>query len=39
MPIELTPEGLMGAYLFLASDSSMYLTRQILVADAGQSKH
>jgi len=39
LPIELTPEILAGTYLFLASDSSKALTRQILVADAGQSKH
>jgi NAD(P)-dependent dehydrogenase (short-subunit alcohol dehydrogenase family) len=39
MPIKLTPEILAGNYLFLASDSSKALTRQILVADAGQSKH
>lgn len=39
LPIELTPEALAGTYLFLASDSSKTLTRQILVADAGQSKH
>ncbi|NET38335.1 MAG: SDR family oxidoreductase [Cyanothece sp. SIO1E1] len=39
MPVEITPEELVGSYLFLASDSSRPLTRQILVADAGQSKH
>lgn len=39
MPIEITPEDLVGSYLFLASNSSRPLTRQVLVADAGQSKH
>ncbi|HEU0199458.1 MAG TPA: SDR family oxidoreductase [Burkholderiaceae bacterium] len=39
MPIEITPEDLAGTYLFLASDTSRPLTRQVLVADAGQSKH
>ncbi len=39
MPLEITPEELAGTYLFLASRSSRPLTRQILVADAGQSKH
>lgn len=39
LPLEITPEDLMGAYLFLASDSSRLITRQVLVADRGQSKH
>ena len=39
MPLELTPKEMVGPYLFLASNSSMAMTRQILVADAGQSKH
>ena len=38
-PIEITPEDLTGTYLFLASDCSRPITRQVLVADAGQSKH
>ncbi len=39
MPIEITPETLTGTYLFLASDCSRPIARQVLVADAGQSKH
>jgi NAD(P)-dependent dehydrogenase (short-subunit alcohol dehydrogenase family) len=39
MPIEITPADLTGTYLFLASDCSRPVTRQVLVADAGQSKH
>ena len=39
LPLEITPEELVGTYLFLASDSSRPITRQVLVADAGQSKH
>lgn len=39
IPLEITPEELVGSYLFLASNSSRPLTRQVLVADAGQSKH
>jgi NAD(P)-dependent dehydrogenase (short-subunit alcohol dehydrogenase family) len=39
MPIEITPDELTGTYLFLASDCSRPITRQVLVADAGQSKH
>jgi NAD(P)-dependent dehydrogenase (short-subunit alcohol dehydrogenase family) len=39
LPIEITPEELTGTYLFLASDCSRAITRQVLVADAGQSKH
>ena len=39
LPLEITPEALAGTYLFLASRSSRPLTRQVLVADAGQSKH
>jgi len=38
LPIELTAELLLGTYLFLASDSSRPITRQVLVADAGQAK-
>lgn len=38
MPLEITPEELVGSYLFLASNSSRPLTRQVLVADAGQAK-
>lgn len=39
IPKVLTPEALVGTYLFLASDCSQPLTRQVLVADYGQSKH
>jgi len=39
MPIEVTPDELTGSYLFLAADSSRAITRQVLVVDAGQSKH
>jgi NAD(P)-dependent dehydrogenase (short-subunit alcohol dehydrogenase family) len=39
VPIEITPEELTGTYLFLASNCSRPITRQVLVADAGQSKH
>lgn len=39
LPIEITPDELTGTYLFLASDCSRPITRQVLVADAGQSKH
>jgi NAD(P)-dependent dehydrogenase (short-subunit alcohol dehydrogenase family) len=39
MPIEVTPDELTGAYLFLAANSSRAITRQVLVVDAGQSKH
>jgi NAD(P)-dependent dehydrogenase (short-subunit alcohol dehydrogenase family) len=39
LPLEITPEELVGTYLFLASDSSRPITRQVIVADAGQSKH
>ena len=38
MPLEITPDELVGSYLFLASNSSRPLTRQVLVADAGQAK-
>lgn len=38
MPLEITPEELVGSYLFLASNCSRPLTRQVLVADAGQAK-
>jgi NAD(P)-dependent dehydrogenase (short-subunit alcohol dehydrogenase family) len=38
MPIEITPDELVGTYLFLASSTSRPLTRQVLVADAGQAK-
>jgi NAD(P)-dependent dehydrogenase (short-subunit alcohol dehydrogenase family) len=39
LPLEIRPEDLTGTYLSLASDSSRPITRQVLVADAGQSKH
>jgi NAD(P)-dependent dehydrogenase (short-subunit alcohol dehydrogenase family) len=39
LPLMITPDELVGTYLFLASASSRPLTRQVLVADAGQSKH
>ena len=39
LPLEISPEHLVGIYLFLASDAACALTRQIIVADAGQSKH
>jgi len=39
IPVELTPHIIAGTYLFLASEASKSLTRQILIADAGQSKH
>jgi NAD(P)-dependent dehydrogenase (short-subunit alcohol dehydrogenase family) len=39
LPLEITPEELVGTYLFLASNSSRPITRQVIVADAGQSKH
>ncbi|MGF1485769.1 MAG: SDR family NAD(P)-dependent oxidoreductase [Prochloraceae cyanobacterium] len=35
IPIELTPQELVGTYLFLASDSSKAITRQTIVVDAG----
>ena len=35
IPIELTPNELVGTYLFLASDTSRAITRQTLVVDAG----
>ncbi len=35
IPLELTPEELMGTYLFLASESSRAITRQTIVVDAG----
>jgi NAD(P)-dependent dehydrogenase (short-subunit alcohol dehydrogenase family) len=35
IPIELTPDELVGTYLFLASDTSRAITRQTLVVDAG----
>ena len=38
LPLEIRPEDLTGTYLFLASDSSAPITRQVLAADAGQSK-
>jgi NAD(P)-dependent dehydrogenase (short-subunit alcohol dehydrogenase family) len=39
MPVEITADELTGTYLFLASDCSRPITRQVLVADAGHSKH
>jgi NAD(P)-dependent dehydrogenase (short-subunit alcohol dehydrogenase family) len=39
IPIEITPAELVGCYLFLASNSSRAITRQVIVVDAGQSKH
>ena len=39
LPLEIRPEDLTGTYLFLASDSSAPITRQVLAADAGQSRH
>lgn len=38
LPLVLEPEHLVGSYLFLASQASAALTRQILIADAGQTK-
>ncbi len=35
LPIELTPQELVGTYLFLASDTSKAITRQTIVVDAG----
>jgi NAD(P)-dependent dehydrogenase (short-subunit alcohol dehydrogenase family) len=35
IPIEITPNELVGTYLFLASDTSRAITRQTLVVDAG----
>ncbi|MGK7952920.1 MAG: SDR family NAD(P)-dependent oxidoreductase [Xenococcaceae cyanobacterium] len=35
LPISLTPQELVGTYLFLASDSSKAITRQTIVVDAG----
>jgi len=35
IPIELTPNELVGTYLFLASDTSRAITRQTIVVDAG----
>ncbi len=35
IPIELTPQELVGTYLFLASDTSRAITRQTIVVDAG----
>ncbi len=39
IPLEITPAELVGCYLFLASNSSRAITRQIIAVDAGQSKH
>ncbi len=35
IPIEITPDELVGTYLFLASDTSKVITRQTIVVDAG----
>ncbi|MBD2771938.1 SDR family NAD(P)-dependent oxidoreductase [Iningainema tapete] len=35
IPIELSPDDLVGTYLFLASDTSRAITRQTIVVDAG----
>jgi NAD(P)-dependent dehydrogenase (short-subunit alcohol dehydrogenase family) len=38
LPLTLTPELIAEPFLFLASDASLCLTRQVLIADAGQTK-
>jgi NAD(P)-dependent dehydrogenase (short-subunit alcohol dehydrogenase family) len=38
IPILITPEQVAELYLFLASEASQLLTRQVLIADAGQTK-
>jgi NAD(P)-dependent dehydrogenase (short-subunit alcohol dehydrogenase family) len=38
LPLTLTPELIAQPFLFLASDASRCLTRQVLIADAGQTK-
>lgn len=38
LPIEITPAAVAELYLFLASEASQLLTRQVLIADAGQTK-
>ncbi|MFM9088062.1 MAG: SDR family NAD(P)-dependent oxidoreductase [Cyanobium sp.] len=38
LPLTLTPELMAEPFLFLASDASRCLTRQVLIADAGQTK-
>jgi len=38
LPLTLTPELIAQPFLFLASDASLSLTRQVLIADAGQTK-
>ena len=38
LPITLTPELMAEPFLFLASQASLTLTRQVLIADAGQTK-
>jgi NAD(P)-dependent dehydrogenase (short-subunit alcohol dehydrogenase family) len=38
LPITLTPELIAEPFLFLASNASLALTRQVLIADAGQTK-
>ncbi|MFN9622890.1 MAG: SDR family NAD(P)-dependent oxidoreductase [Cyanobacteriota bacterium] len=38
LPLTLTPELIAQPFLFLASDASLALTRQVLIADAGQTK-
>ena len=39
LPITITADAVAQLYLFLASDAAALLTRQVLFADAGQSKH
>jgi NAD(P)-dependent dehydrogenase (short-subunit alcohol dehydrogenase family) len=39
LPVTITAEAVAQLYLFLASDAAGLLTRQVLFADAGQSKH
>jgi NAD(P)-dependent dehydrogenase (short-subunit alcohol dehydrogenase family) len=38
LPLTLTPELIAEPFLFLASEASLCLTRQVLIADAGQTK-
>jgi NAD(P)-dependent dehydrogenase (short-subunit alcohol dehydrogenase family) len=39
LPVTITADAVAQLYLFLASDAAGLLTRQVLFADAGQSKH